>query len=101
MARQEVLVRDAEILAVNVQENKKDPAKPYMTAYVFTEKGDRPRFFEVRINSREEVKLLDPHIRKKPVSLVLDCFSWAKPGQQAQESFTFLGLLSEFMKAVG
>ena len=99
MARMEVLVRNAEVLAVNVQENKKDPAKPYLTAYVFTEAGDRPKFFEVRINSREEVKLLEPHIRKKGVSLVLDCFSWSKAGQQAQESYTFLGLLSEFMKA--
>ena len=32
MARQEVLVRDAEVLAISVQENKKDPEKPYMTA---------------------------------------------------------------------
>lgn len=99
MARQEVLVRNAEILAIHVQENKKEPEKPYLTAFVFTEAGEKPKFFEVSIKSRDEVKLLDPHVRKKGVSLVLDCFSWAKQGQQAQERYTFLGLLSEFMKA--
>lgn len=90
----EVLVRNAEVLAISVQENKKDKDKPYMTAYVFSEAGDRPAFYEVRLKTRDDVKLLDPHIRKKPVALVLDLFTWDK-----RDNYTFLGLLSEFMKA--
>lgn len=93
MARQEVLVREAEILALDIQSNRKDEKKPYRTAYVFTEAGDRPKFFEVRLEDAEAFVMLEPIVRKKKVALVLDCFTWDK-----RESYTFLGLLSEFMR---